>query len=163
LAKEFNIPNLCMAGGVALNCVANGKILRDRAFKDIWVQPASGDAGGALGGALAVWYTELNMPRVVNPNDSMKGSYLGPLYERQEKIDRALGTYERLEKIADELPPEILAVMASIYHMKGLDDKAIKYAENAFASAPDSWKVNHLLGTIHLDQKHIDHQSNMPV
>jgi len=81
LAKEYSIPNLCMAGGVALNCVANGKILRDKAFKDIWVQPASGDAGGALGGALAVWHTELNKPRLVNPNDSMKGSYLGPLYE----------------------------------------------------------------------------------
>mgnify|MGYP005622286975 CR=1 FL=1 len=82
LAKEYNIPNLCMAGGVALNCVANGKILRDKAFKDVWIQPASGDAGGALGGALAVWHKELNKPRTVNPNDSMKGSYLGPSYEQ---------------------------------------------------------------------------------
>ena len=65
-----------------------------------------------------------------------------------------MGTYERLEAIVNELPPEILGVMASIYHMKGLDDKAVKYAENAFAFAPDSWKVNHLLGTIYLDQKH---------
>ena len=89
-----------------------------------------------------------------NPNQLELYLFLGPLYERQEKIDRALGTYERLEKIADELPPEILAVMASIYHMKGLDDKAVKYAENAFAFAPDSWKVNYLLGTIYLDQKH---------
>jgi carbamoyltransferase len=82
LAKEYNIPNLCMAGGVALNCVANGKILRDKAFKDIWIQPASGDAGGALGGALAVWHKELNKPRKVNPNDAMQGSYLGPSYEQ---------------------------------------------------------------------------------
>ena len=82
LAKEYNIPNLCMAGGVALNCVANGKILRDKAFKDIWIQPASGDAGGALGGALAVWYKELNNPRIVNSNDSMQGSYLGPSYDQ---------------------------------------------------------------------------------
>ena len=89
LAKEYNIPNLCMAGGVALNCVANGKILRDKAFKDIWVQPASGDAGGALGGALAVWHKELNKPRIVNLNDSMKGSYLGPLYE-QDIIEKEL-------------------------------------------------------------------------
>ena len=80
LAKEYNIPNLCMAGGVALNCVANGKILRDKAFKDIWIQPASGDAGGALGGALAVWHKELNNPRKINSNDSMQGSYLGPSY-----------------------------------------------------------------------------------
>jgi carbamoyltransferase len=91
LAKEYNIPNLCMAGGVALNCVANGKILRDKAFKDIWIQPASGDAGGALGGALAVWHKELNKLRVVNPNDAMQGSYLGPAYE-QDFIENELST-----------------------------------------------------------------------
>jgi carbamoyltransferase len=89
LAKEYSIPNLCMAGGVALNCVANGKILRDKAFKDIWIQPASGDAGGALGGALAVWHKELNKPRTVNPNDAMQGSYLGPSYE-QDTIEAEL-------------------------------------------------------------------------
>jgi carbamoyltransferase len=89
LAKEYDIPNLCMAGGVALNCVANGKILRDRAFNDIWIQPASGDAGGALGGALTVWHKELNKPRIVNPDDSMKGSYLGPLYD-QTTIEKEL-------------------------------------------------------------------------
>jgi len=89
LANEYNIPNLCMAGGVALNCVANGKILRDKAFKDIWIQPASGDAGGALGAALALWHKELNKPRKVNLNDSMRGSYLGPLYT-QEKIEKEL-------------------------------------------------------------------------
>jgi carbamoyltransferase len=91
LAKEYNIPNLCLAGGVALNCVANGKILRDRAFKDIWIQPASGDAGGALGAALALYHKELNQLRVVNPNDAMQGSYLGPAYE-QESIERELST-----------------------------------------------------------------------
>ena len=89
LAKEYSIPNLCMAGGVALNCVANGKILRDNAFKDIWIQPASGDAGGALGGALAVWHKELNNLRKVNPNDAMKGSYLGPLYT-QDSVEKEL-------------------------------------------------------------------------
>jgi carbamoyltransferase len=89
LAKEFNIPNICMAGGVALNCVANGKILKDKAFKDIWVQPASGDAGGALGVALAVWHKELNKPRIVNTNDAMKGSYLGPVYD-QVTIEKEL-------------------------------------------------------------------------
>jgi len=80
LAKEFSIKNLCMAGGVALNCVANGKILKDKSFKDIWIQPASGDAGGALGVALALWHKELNEPREVNYSDSMSGAYLGPLY-----------------------------------------------------------------------------------
>ena len=89
LAKEYSIPNLCMAGGVALNCVANGKILRNKAFKDIWIQPASGDAGGALGGALAVWHKELNNPRVVSPSDAMQGSYLGPSYE-QDTIEAEL-------------------------------------------------------------------------
>jgi carbamoyltransferase len=89
LSKEFSIPNLCMAGGVALNCVGNGKILRDNSFKDIWIQPASGDAGGALGGALALWHKELNKPRTVNPKDSMKGSYLGPMYE-QGSIEKEL-------------------------------------------------------------------------
>ena len=91
LAKEYNITNLCLAGGVALNCVANGKILRDRAFKNMWIQPASGDAGGALGGALALWHKELNQPRVVNPNDAMQGSYLGPAYE-QDSIENELST-----------------------------------------------------------------------
>jgi len=92
LAKEYKIQNLCMAGGVALNCVANGKILRSKAFKDIWIQPASGDAGGALGSALALWYKELNKPRVVNTNDSMKGSYLGPSFE-QDEIEKGLSDY----------------------------------------------------------------------
>jgi len=89
LAEEYSIPNLCMAGGVALNCVANGKILRDKAFKNIWIQPASGDAGGALGVALAVWHKELKKPRKVNANDSMKGSYLGPSYS-QNSIEKEL-------------------------------------------------------------------------
>ena len=78
LKKEFNISNLCLAGGVALNCVANGKILKEKIFNNIWVQPAAGDAGGSLGAALALWYIEQNNPRKVNPNDSMQGSYLGP-------------------------------------------------------------------------------------
>jgi carbamoyltransferase len=89
LAKEYNIPNLCMAGGVALNCVSNGKILRDKSFKDIWIQPASGDAGGALGAALSVWHKELNKPRIINNNDSMKGSYLGPSFG-QNSIEKEL-------------------------------------------------------------------------
>jgi len=89
LAREYGIPNLCMAGGVALNCVANGKLLRDKAFKNVWIQPASGDAGGALGGALAVWHKELKNPRIVNSNDAMQGSYLGPSY-KQEFIEKEL-------------------------------------------------------------------------
>jgi carbamoyltransferase len=83
LAEEYRIPNLCMAGGVSLNCVANGKILRDKSFKKIWIQPAAGDAGGALGAALAVWHHELGRPRKVSSTDAMKGSYLGPAYSQQ--------------------------------------------------------------------------------
>jgi len=89
LAKEYSIPNLCLAGGVSLNCVTNGKILRDKSFKEIWIQPAAGDAGGALGAALAVWHKEIGKPRKVNPADSMRGSYLGPSYS-QEDIEKEL-------------------------------------------------------------------------
>ncbi len=89
LSKEYHIPNLCMAGGVALNCVANGKVLLDGAFKDIWIQPAAGDAGGAVGAALAVWYSELGNERVIDGADKMKGSYLGPEFE-QETVEQQL-------------------------------------------------------------------------
>src|SRR5210317_1494846 len=89
LKKEFNISNLCLAGGVALNCVANGKILKEKIFNNIWIQPAAGDAGGSLGAALAFWHVEQNNPRNVNPNDSMQGSYLGPEYS-QDQIEKEL-------------------------------------------------------------------------
>jgi len=102
LAKEYGIPNLCMAGGVALNCVANGKILRDQAFKKIWMQPAAGDAGGALGAALSVWHKELDKPRKINPTDSMKGSCLGPEY-KQKTIEEELALCGAIfETVAEE-------------------------------------------------------------
>ena len=85
LAAETGIANLCMAGGVALNCVANGKILRDGHFKNLWIQPASGDAGGALGAALAAEYGHLNQPRArKRSSDAMKGSYLGPAFSQSD-------------------------------------------------------------------------------
>ncbi len=84
LAKEFNINNLCLAGGVALNCVANGKVLKAGHFKNLWIQPAAGDAGGALGASLAVWHKELNKPRKINNNCLMKGSFLGPKFSQNE-------------------------------------------------------------------------------
>jgi carbamoyltransferase len=80
LSKEFKLENLCMAGGVALNCVANGKILKEGLFKNIWIQPASGDAGGALGAAQAFYYQELDNKRKILKTDSMNGSYLGPKF-----------------------------------------------------------------------------------
>ena len=93
LAKEYDINNLCLAGGVALNCVANGKILKEKAFNDIWIQPAAGDAGGSLGSALAVWHMELKEPRIVNSSDSMRGSYLGPEYS-QMHIEKELNRFK---------------------------------------------------------------------
>jgi len=80
LSKEFKLGNLCMAGGVALNCVVNGKILKEGLFKNIWIQPASGDAGGALGAAQAFYYQELDNKRKILKTDSMNGSYLGPKF-----------------------------------------------------------------------------------
>ncbi len=89
IQKEYNIKNLCLAGGVALNCVANGKILSEKIFDKIWIQPAAGDAGGALGAALALWHIELTNERTVNSTDNMKGSYLGNEFS-QEEIEKEL-------------------------------------------------------------------------
>ena len=92
IRKEYNIKNLCLAGGVALNCVANGKILQENIFDNIWIQPAAGDAGGSLGAALALWHIEQGNIRKINPEDSMKGSYLGPKFSESEikkQLDRA--------------------------------------------------------------------------
>jgi len=106
--------NLCLAGGVALNCVANGKLLRENIFDDIWIQPASGDAGGALGAALAAYHIMLNQPRKVsNTLDSMKGSYLGPQYSQdniKERLNQcgAVFTSHEDEKII-QLASEALA------------------------------------------------------
>jgi carbamoyltransferase len=112
LRKEFNIPNLCLAGGVALNCVANGKILKEKIFDNIWVQPAAGDAGGSLGAALALWNIEQNNPRKVNQNDDMQGSYLGPEFtqiEIKNCLDEVGAKYEIfnddsiIDKVAEDL------------------------------------------------------------
>ncbi|MDC1378688.1 carbamoyltransferase [Pelagibacteraceae bacterium] len=89
IRKDYGIKNLCLAGGVALNCVANGKILQENIFDNIWIQPAAGDAGGSLGAALALWHIEQKNKRVVNPNDSMNGSYLGCEYS-QDQIEKEL-------------------------------------------------------------------------
>ena len=89
IRREYNIKNLCLAGGVALNCVANSKILKEKIFDNIWTQPAAGDAGGSLGAALALWYIEQANKREVNLNDEMKGSFLGIEFT-QEEIEREL-------------------------------------------------------------------------
>ena len=89
IRKEYNIKNLCLAGGVALNCVANGKILNEKIFNNIWIQPAAGDAGGSLGAALALWHIDQGNKRKINSEDDMKGSYLGPEHS-QDKIEKEL-------------------------------------------------------------------------
>jgi carbamoyltransferase len=89
IREEYNIKNLCLAGGVALNCVANGKILKEKIFDNIWIQPAAGDAGGSLGAALALWYIEQGNKRSVNSKDDMRGSYLGTEFN-QEEIENEL-------------------------------------------------------------------------
>lgn len=95
--------NLCLAGGVALNCVANGRILREGPFENVWIQPAAGDAGGALGSALMVWHQLLDQPRSVQPNDQQLGSLLGPQYATDDIrafLDRVGATYEVLNEEA---------------------------------------------------------------
>lgn len=103
LAKEYGIKNLCLAGGVALNCVANGKVIRAGSFDNVWVQPAAGDAGGALGAALAAHYIEKKQPRTVGSNmDAMKGSYLGPEYEQSDIETRLTKAGAVFEVLTDE-------------------------------------------------------------
>jgi carbamoyltransferase len=101
IAKEYKINNLCLAGGVALNCVANGKIIKKKIFDSVWIQPAAGDAGGALGAAQGLWHKEFNKPRQVNSGDSMRGSYLGPSFPNTE-IENVLnslgGVYKKYPK-----------------------------------------------------------------
>ena len=103
LAKETGQKNLCLAGGVALNCVANGKVLKDGCFESIWIQPASGDAGGALGAALAASHDQLGLPRAVrNTPDAMSGAYLGPEYDDRQ-IEQALtNSGARFTRLTDE-------------------------------------------------------------
>ena len=89
IKAEYGIKNLCLAGGVALNCVANGKILQEKIFDKIWIQPAAGDAGGSLGAALALWHIDQGNKRLINSNDDMSGSYLGTEF-KQDEIEKEL-------------------------------------------------------------------------
>jgi carbamoyltransferase len=103
LARETGMQNLCLAGGVALNCVANGKILRDGAFRNIWIQPAAGDAGGALGAALAAYYQHAGQPRTVAKTfDAMAGSYLGPEFAQGDIDTRLKNAGARFETLTTE-------------------------------------------------------------
>jgi len=109
LATEYDCDNLCLAGGVALNCVANGKILRQGSFKNLWIQPAAGDAGGALGAALAVWHDELKEPRQSAQQDSMQGSYLGPIYAQPEIEEQLIKAGAIFKSVTQDQMIEITA------------------------------------------------------
>ncbi len=113
--KELGTEYLCLAGGVALNCVSNGRILREGPFKDIWIQPAAGDAGGSLGAALSVWHEYLDNPRSASADDDMQGAYLGPDNTPEDikaYLDDVGASYEELEdpllmpRVADILGDE---------------------------------------------------------
>ena len=102
IAKDNESKNLCMSGGVALNCVANGKILKEKIFENIWIQPAAGDAGGALGAALALWHKELKQERLTSLKDNMRGSYLGPSFNNDEILDKLTTLGADFEKLSEE-------------------------------------------------------------
>jgi carbamoyltransferase len=114
LRKETEEENLCLAGGVALNCVANGRLLRESGFERIWIQPAAGDAGGAVGSALALWHGYFDGARVVNPLDSMRGAYLGPRFSTTEARAALTRFNARCEELPDEqLLPRVASLLAN--------------------------------------------------
>jgi carbamoyltransferase len=110
--KETGAENLCLAGGVALNCVANGRIVREGPFKRIWVQPAAGDAGGALGAASIVWHSYMQKGRTVNGHDRMQGSYLGPGYTADEVRQQLAAAGAVFQELPDaELMPRLAKIL----------------------------------------------------
>ncbi len=113
VCEELDTPNLCLAGGVALNCVANGRLLREGPFENIWIQPAAGDAGGAVGAAYSVWHQYCNGARTVNGSDKMLGSYLGPRPEEREietYLQSAGAVYKKLAD--DQIAPSVAKILA---------------------------------------------------
>jgi len=141
LAKEYGLENLCLAGGVALNCVANGKVLRDKAFKNIWVQPAAGDAGGALGAALIGWYMHHDGQRKVEDNsqDAMSGSYLGPSFtqtDTEHRLTKVNAVYDVLE---DEALFDTVATALK-------DEKAVGWMQGRMEFGPRALGGRSILG-----------------
>jgi len=130
IAKETGEKNLCLAGGVALNCVANGVLLREKVFENIWIQPAAGDAGGALGAALSAWYLHYGKERIVSSErDAMKGAYLGPEFS-DEEIEKELiacgATFHKLEE--DELIDKVSTALS--------DEKAVGWMQGRMEFGP---------------------------
>lgn len=140
IAKETGQKNLCLAGGVALNCVANGKILRDGAFENIWIQPAAGDAGGALGAALSVYYGFKGQPRPATQKiDRMRGSYLGPAFDQAE-IEADLKSAGAVFKVLDE--DEMIETTAQAL----ADGKAVGWMQGRMEFGPRALGGRSILG-----------------
>ena len=139
LRKEYGIENLCLAGGVALNCVANGKILKEKIFKNIWIQPAAGDAGGSLGAALGYWYNELKMERSNKNIDSMKCSYLGPKYSNEKIKDILIDIGAKFETFTND---KLLDFTTD----KLAEGKAIGWFQNKMEFGPRSLGCRSILG-----------------
>jgi len=138
--RETGSENLCMAGGVALNCVANGRILREGPFKRIWIQPAAGDAGGALGVAQLIWHRHFSKPRSVTPGrDAMKGAYLGPEWSPEEIatiLDRLGAVYRRLD------PPDKAPTVARLL----ADEKVVGWFNGRMEFGPRALGGRSILG-----------------
>jgi len=136
---ETGIRNLCLAGGVALNCVANGKVLRDGQFEALWIQPAAGDAGGALGAALAAHYIHLKQPRTVTIQDAMSGSYLGPQFEQIDIERRLTAAGAKFTVLSDE---ELFAAGAKAL----AEDKALGWFQGRMEFGPRALGCRSILG-----------------
>jgi len=142
LVSETGIENVCMAGGVALNCVSNGKLIREGIVKNLWVQPAAGDAGGALGAALLAHHCYKNQPRVVDTEklDSMHGSYLGPGYEQSEIEEQLLACGAKFDTFdcTDKMTEEAAALIA--------DEKVLGWCQGRMEFGPRSLGARSILG-----------------
>ena len=139
LARQTGSRNLCLAGGVALNCVANGKVLRDGHFDSIWIQPAAGDAGGAVGSALAAYHIFKGHPRKINGSDGMSGSYLGPQYSQAE-IERRLAAAGAKFAVLDE------HAMLEATAQALVGDKAVGWFQGRMEFGPRSLGARSILG-----------------
>src|SRR6185503_15324837 len=129
--RETQMKHLCLAGGVALNCVANGRVLNEVPFESVWIQPAAGDAGGSLGVALAIWHRYLAQPRVGNGCDAMKSSYLGPRYSEAD-IEKYLND-NRLAytKYARAELPDVVAELLAAGKVIGLHQGRMEFGPRA--------------------------------
>ncbi|HEX9486073.1 MAG TPA: carbamoyltransferase [Gemmatimonadales bacterium] len=137
--RETGLDRLCLAGGVALNCVGNGRILREGPFKEIWIQPAAGDAGGALGVAQLIWHRHCQQPRATSGRDQMRGAYLGPAFSDEEIetfLRRQGAVYERLER--KDLLERVAGIMA--------DEKIVGWFNGRMEFGPRALGSRSILG-----------------